>query len=1138
MAEITQKLGFDAKQAISTLDSLSNSLDRANKAMSNLKGASRGAQSLQRTEKRLNSTKKSAEDVTVSWQTMLRVLQTQIIVRGLNLAIDTLHDGIEAAREFGLAIEEIRTIDSAARSAEDLSKQILAVSNAIVKSPLDVAEGLYQTLSNQVVEAGEALQFTEQAAKLATLTASETGDAVNALSSVMNSYSLEASEASRVSDTLFKTVEQGRLRLSEIANVIGRVTPITAQLGISWEETAAAIATMTRTGVRADTAITQLRAVTTRLIKPTEDILALYRRWGVSDGREAIQTFGGLGGVLQKISEETQGNSQEMAELLRNVRAITGAFGIMTDEGRTLDSILNEIQNSTGATERAWDQFAQSDAARLTLATQEFSNQLTEIGQKLLPSIASWLEATNTYISGMAKAWDQVFGGIEASTKSVNTFEAVMESAREQAQRTSEELAQRNTFDALRNASNKYYAEANKQEQELARVRDLKIEQATAAYLDAGNDITEFYEDQLKTVEDFTDQATGRIQRNLERIADIRRDVSDQVLEYQLDNEEDAYSRLRILESEYQRRLQQRQEAAQNIGADPASLEEALDANRQLLDVARQRVRAAEEAEVGAYQIRQLQGDVTDILADQIPLIESFNRVQSSAVGAGEQQERVLAEIVARQKELDDTREAFAKSGNEITAAEQARLDVLEQGLSLLRQQEAEGAKVLEAFGLDLDREGVIRQLESALNEARKDWEAEVARAKAAFQDDIFPIRVALQLQEGGLRAQLAEQLGIEEIEGEPLDDLARRIDDAAANLGERNEAFQENLKDDADLLANGLATVNRTLDELETESRQVAENFALTPGFLLQVATNSEKARQSLAETVGPANQITARLREAAQLVAQGGSLQEGTLAALDAEISKQEQSKNLSAEQVRLAKAAVNELRVLGQTVRENNEISRELPEAEALDLVNQLNESQKQLTDQELTAEEAARNWAENQRQIEESLGRTRPSAEGTANSLDSASTSMGMVNTNAISSAASIGSAASNAAVLAANLERAAAARAAANAVGPAGPQTIQNPFQAAGGLVRGQDSNLASLADGESVVSAKNTRRFFSELNAMNQGKTPVVRERGNSVTNIGDVNVTVQGGDSSQQTVREIGHALRREIRRGNIRLN
>jgi hypothetical protein len=85
--------------------------------------------------------------------------------------------------------------------------------------------------------------------------------------------------------------------------------------------------------------------------------------------------------------------------------------------------------------------------------------------------------------------------------------------------------------------------------------------------------------------------------------------------------------------------------------------------------------------------------------------------------------------------------------------------------------------------------------------------------------------------------------------------------------------------------------------------------------------------------------------------------------------------------------------------------------------------------------------------------------------------------------------------------------------------------------------QGQDTIPAMLSPGEFVINADSSKKFFSELNAINSGGQPVYREQGGSITNVGDVNVTVNGGDSSQQTVREIGHALRRELRRGTIKL-
>ena len=90
----------------------------------------------------------------------------------------------------------------------------------------------------------------------------------------------------------------------------------------------------------------------------------------------------------------------------------------------------------------------------------------------------------------------------------------------------------------------------------------------------------------------------------------------------------------------------------------------------------------------------------------------------------------------------------------------------------------------------------------------------------------------------------------------------------------------------------------------------------------------------------------------------------------------------------------------------------------------------------------------------------------------------------------------------------------------------------------GGLAsRGTDVIPAMLSPGEVVINAASARRFASQLVAMNAGVKPVFRSEGGSVTNIGDINVTVSGGGSSRQTARSIASELRRELRRGTSTL-
>jgi hypothetical protein len=76
-----------------------------------------------------------------------------------------------------------------------------------------------------------------------------------------------------------------------------------------------------------------------------------------------------------------------------------------------------------------------------------------------------------------------------------------------------------------------------------------------------------------------------------------------------------------------------------------------------------------------------------------------------------------------------------------------------------------------------------------------------------------------------------------------------------------------------------------------------------------------------------------------------------------------------------------------------------------------------------------------------------------------------------------------------------------------------------------------------LSPGEFVVNARSTRKFFSQLQAINAGVRPVFRQDGGPVTNVGDINVTVTGGRDGTLTGRQIASSLRRELRRNTSSL-
>jgi TP901 family phage tail tape measure protein len=80
--------------------------------------------------------------------------------------------------------------------------------------------------------------------------------------------------------------------------------------------------------------------------------------------------------------------------------------------------------------------------------------------------------------------------------------------------------------------------------------------------------------------------------------------------------------------------------------------------------------------------------------------------------------------------------------------------------------------------------------------------------------------------------------------------------------------------------------------------------------------------------------------------------------------------------------------------------------------------------------------------------------------------------------------------------------------------------------------RGVDVMPAMLSPNELVLTGKQTRSFVPLIKGLS---TPHYA-RGGEVTNVGDINITVQGGNTSDVTIREIARGLNRELRRGTVK--
>jgi len=271
------------------------------------------------------------------------------------------------------------------------------------KSTQELSTGLYNILSASI-EAGKAMQVLEVATKAATAGVSDVGTATQVISSILNSYSMSADEAARVSDILFTLVRKGVVTFQEVGTSIGQVTSIAASFGIPLEEVAAILAYATRNGIEFRRAVTQLRAIMTALIAPTDQARKTMEGLGININESTIKSEG-----LIKNIAKLQGLSQEQIVRITQVRE---ALPLVTAILGDVTSVLGDYSimlNSSNASEEAFAKQACSLSMDL--------NRLKEASKDLMMSFAEpftgVIRKASDAATGMADAFSRLPEGLK-----------------------------------------------------------------------------------------------------------------------------------------------------------------------------------------------------------------------------------------------------------------------------------------------------------------------------------------------------------------------------------------------------------------------------------------------------------------------------------------------------------------------------------------------------------------------------------------------------------------------------------------------------------------------------------------------------------------------------------------------------
>lgn len=318
---------------------------------------------------------KSTGLLTGAMRTLLPALTAVLSVRALGKMADE-------ARKFGEAVGEVSTLLDDLDQMPRIEREAKALAATFGGSPTAQVNAFYQAISAGASNAEEATKILTTANRLAIGGVTDIGTAVDGLTTIVNSFGLEAGQANEVSDAMFVAMRAGKTTIEELSGSVGRAAALASSAGVSYEELLGATAALTAGGIKTSEAVSGLKAALSNVLKPSGDAQKAAEEMGIQFDLAALQSQG-LQGFLEGVTDAAGGNQQAMVELFGGVEGLNAVLALTGGSAETFNQIMLDMGDRSGETEKAFDKMTDTMDYKLGVLGGKISATRIEVGQFL-----------------------------------------------------------------------------------------------------------------------------------------------------------------------------------------------------------------------------------------------------------------------------------------------------------------------------------------------------------------------------------------------------------------------------------------------------------------------------------------------------------------------------------------------------------------------------------------------------------------------------------------------------------------------------------------------------------------------------------------------------------------------------------
>ncbi|KAA8676220.1 phage tail tape measure protein [Clostridium sp. HV4-5-A1G] len=314
---------------------------------------------------------------------------------------------VKTSMDFGAQMSKVQAISGA--TGNDLNKlreQAIKLGADTAFSATEAAEG-QENLASAGFKTNEILEAMPGMLNLAAAGNVDIATASDIAGSSLRGFGMEAGQATHVADVLAKTAADTNAGITDTGEAMKYIAPVAHSLGISFEDTTAAIGLLSNAGIKGSQAGTTLRAALTNLASPTKAASKTMQELGMNFF-DAHGKMLPLGDVIQQLRDKTSGLTQQqkanVMETLFGKEAMSGMLALVDQGPEKFRNLEKGLKNCNGAGKEMADTMQDN----LKGAIESMKGSLETLGIRIGDVLAPGIKRAANFISALANGFSNL----------------------------------------------------------------------------------------------------------------------------------------------------------------------------------------------------------------------------------------------------------------------------------------------------------------------------------------------------------------------------------------------------------------------------------------------------------------------------------------------------------------------------------------------------------------------------------------------------------------------------------------------------------------------------------------------------------------------------------------------------------